>query len=249
MRFTTASLILSILAFTAAIASETALAQGSGKAHTQSSGDDSRSFLVSLPLSPFGETLGHMEFNLGGQGTIGLEGGVQRREETIPEKEQLLTGEPLVTSARTIGIMVGRYTEPMAMGGFYWALGVGYREQDVKWSVKPADNDKGVNLNLVDDKTGRLNHDATMKGTSGAARVGYRFVGTDFPVVLGIYIGARHFQSTVRDVERKAADGSADAVNGEDSRTHSNLTELEKERLKRGFMTSPQAAIEVGAVF
>ncbi len=254
MRIRLTALINCALGAFAAVSAGTVLAQGmggggGGKPRAGGEGE-ARSFLVSPQLDFMsGETLGHMEFNLGGQGTIGLEGVLQSKLEHVSEKEQLLTGESLVTSARGVGILVARYTDPMTMGGFYWSLGVGYREEAAKWSVKPEDNDKGVDLNLVDAASGRLNHDATLKGSTATARLGYRFVGSDIPLVVGLYIGARHFQATVRDVEHKSEDGTADAGSGEETVTYNDMTELEKNRLKRSFMTTAHAALEVGVVF
>lgn len=251
MRFSLASLLNAAVSLASVVATGAVLAQGggaSGGGKARSAGDDSRSFLLSLPVvSLSGETLGHMEYNLGGQGTLGIEGGVQNKNERIPEKERLVSGESLVTSAISAGLIVSRYTDPMSMGGFYWTLGVGYREMAAKWSVKPEENDQGIGL--VDANTGRLNHDATLKGTTATARFGYRYVGTDIPMAIGIYLGAQHFQATVHDNEHKNADGTDDASSGDESAAYSNMTELEKERLKKSFMTAAQAALEVGVVF
>ena len=134
----------------------------------------------------------------------------------------------------------------MTMSGVYWSLGVGYREQQGTWIVEPEENDKQIDFGLVDEDTGKLHHEVKISGMTGHGRLGYRYIGNQYPFVAGLYAGARHWQSSVED-------NSEDAVSNEEQLTENEytvaMTEKEKSRLKRRFMTRPELGVEFGWAF
>lgn len=206
-------------------------------------GEAGRAFIFSSPVVNMnGETLAHFEFNLGGKATLTVEGGVQRKLQMVDEKETAKTGEKLTTEARGAALIISRFTEPMQMAGFYWSLGVGYREQTTNWTVKPDQSDVQIDFSLIDDPDQTQNHSTKMAGTTGHGRVGYRYVGAEFPVVAGVYLGLRHFQATVRDETRKVDDSP-------DAPQYAPTTGAEQDHLKRIFETRPECGIEIGVAF
>jgi len=214
-------------------------AGGDGESGGRTSGGGYRNFLVSMPLSVTRETVGHFEFNLGGRASIAIEAMGNGPQQDVSDQDQKWTGESLVSQGMGADVMVSRYTQPGRLAGFYWGLGLGYRQQQAKWRVKPASDDQDVNTSLVDD-TNRLDHDATLSGATGHFRAGYRYVGVDAPVLIGAYVGARHFQAGVRDAKTIQKDDANDGIQ------YVPMTEAEKERLKRRYETQPEIGIEFG---
>lgn len=233
-----------------AIPAGAALAQGGLMSQARprgGDGDAAKSFLVSVPvITATNELLAHMEFNLGGQAAIGIEGGIQR---TIDrgDKRDIAAPESLTTSAQSLSLFVARFTEGPSLGGFYWLLGAGYRQETATWSYRPADGDKGVNWGLVDAGTGYLNHDATLSGKTAGARLGYRWVASEWPLAVGLYLGAKHFEATVRDVEHEDGD-TVTAADGT-TVTYTDMSDAEKKSLKNRMTTSLDAGLEIGFAF
>jgi hypothetical protein len=200
-----------------------------------------RMFTISMPVITMArDTVMRMELNLAGKASLALEGMMQGKHEELDDKERKESGESLIDEGKGAALFIARYTNPMSMTGFYWGLGLGYREETVQWRVKPSDKDKDVNMALLDEND-MLNHNAEMKGVTGHARAGYRYAGTDIPLLIGGYLGVRHFQPGAKDA--KAKDG------GDDEVAYVAMTDREKDKLKKKYETTPEVGVEVGVTF
>ena len=229
--------------------SANAFAQGISKGKSdggshRSSGND---FALSLPLSLYGESVVRLEANLGHQASLALEGTIKRQDEDISEKEAEKSYESLVTNAKGALLLISRYSEPTRLAGFYWALGLGFRTMNADWQVQPDPSDKKADLSLTnraeDADVDIFHHRATMHGTTGHLRGGYRYVAQELPLMFGAYIGIRHFQASIKDDQ--VDDG--EAANQNDR--YATMTERERERLKRRYMTTLEPALELGFIF
>jgi hypothetical protein len=238
---TRASLARLALAVAVAGAATVAFAQGKGFPMMEVDRDEYRGFTVSSPIANLnGESILHLEANLGGHAALALEGVFKRGYEEIDAKEAEETHESRSSTAKGGSLIFSRYTHPMSMSGLYWGIGVGYRQESVNWRVQPDSKDKAVNYSLVNEDM-RLAHDATLSGTTGHARFGYRYVAVEWPFVVGGYLGARHFQAGVKDTD----------VDGKDQENVrlAPMTDREKERLRRKYATRPECGVEVGFRF
>lgn len=200
-----------------------------------------RSFTMSMPLTINRESVGRLELNLAGKASVAFEGNFKKEREEATEEAQEEKNESMRAEGKGAALFVQRYMDGAAMAGMYWGLGVGYREETVRWRVQPEESDKQVNFSLV-DKDRMLNHDAELKGTTGHLRVGYRYVAADLPFVVGGYVGGRHFQAGVRDGEQTDEEEDANVK-------QAPLTDAEKERLRRKYTTKPEAGLELGITF
>jgi hypothetical protein len=202
-----------------------------------------RSFILSIPVLTLNkEHLARLEFNLAGHASMTVEGTMKSRFEELTKEEQEETGESRSSAAKGVSLLFSRYTQPYAMAGFFFALGAGYRQEDVQWTVRPDEKDPAINLSLVDDDDDRLHHDMTLKGATGHLRVGYRYVGAEIPLLVGVFAGARHFQAGVEDVD-------PDDHDEDDDTRWAESTDREKERARRAYASKPEAGIEIGFCF
>lgn len=217
------------------------------KSDFSSSRGNSNDFAISLPLALYGESVARVEFNLGHQASLALEGNFKRRNDDISEKDAEESHESLITDAKGALILISRYSEPSRLAGFYWSLGLGFRSMNADWQVQPDPTDKKADLSLTatteDGSTEVFHHRATMTGSTGHLRGGYRYVSEEFPFMFGIYMGIRHFQASLKDTP---IDGSERDGN---EPVYASMTERERERLKRRYMTQLEPAIELGFIF
>ena len=197
-----------------------------------------KNMAFSLPLvsSDRGAT-GHAEYNLGGQASLAVELAYVAKGEDLTETEIDEIGGSRITHGREVAIFVSRYTDGARMSGFFWSLGAGYRQVDGSWVVAPDRNDPDVDLTLVDEQE-MLRHELTMAGVTGHGRVGYTYVADQWPLLVGAYLGVRHFQVGVQDRE----------VQGQD-RQVSPLTDHERARLRRDYMTALAPGVSIGLTF
>jgi hypothetical protein len=228
--------------------SSIALAQGSGKKSvgmsSQSSRGPAQSFQISLPIINLnGELSGHLEKNLNGHAALSLELSSKKSFEEIPEDRQLITGESRMSSGRGASIMISRYGDGNRMAGFYWGIGIGTREENVSWKVKPDTKDPAYK-SLAADQGTFIGHEATLRGGTGHGRLGYRYVGESAPFVIGAYLGLRHFEATVTDQKDKDT-----ATRGSDEPPLTAMSAREKDKLKRIYATRPETGVEVGYSF
>ena len=184
------------------------------------------------------ERVARIEFNLGGEGSLSLEGSLKNRREEVNEDEQLKTGESLMAEGYGVSLLISRYSSGADMSGFFWTLGGGVREERFNWQVAVEEKDPQADLSLVDDKN-RFDHEAIAKGGTAHIRIGYRYVGDTIPIAAGFYAGARHFQAGIDDSESPE---NRDAARGEPD----PMTDREKERLRRRVATAPEAGLEFG---
>lgn len=202
-----------------------------------------RTFAVTVPFTFTRDSVLHFDVNLGAHAALGLEATYMRRGEEIGEETQAETNESLLTDGMGATLLLSRFSNGPTLSGFYYSLGLGYRQQTAQWAVEPDANDPDVDLALVDDED-RLNHDAVMKGPTAHIRIGYRYVGDEIPFSFGFYVGVRHFQSAVedRDVQSDDPRRRADVP-------YATMTEKEKDGLKKRFATSPEPGLELGWAF
>ena len=196
-----------------------------------------RSFhgVVPLPL-PLAQSVGKLEYNLGGKASIAIEGAYSHPDERYSDKAVASTGESLHAEGRAITVLISRFSRPQTMSGFYWSLGVGYREMTAQWKALADPADPEVNFSLVDSQ-GYLDHQAHLSGMTGHGRLGYRYV-PDWPFMFGIFLGARHFQNKVED-----------AVDQNGNPKGTPMTDQQKQRMKRYFMSKLEPNIELAISF
>lgn len=234
MTFTTKFFHL-VSAFAVLLSARESLAKEAGK-----------EFAVTLPIVAFGrEAAIRLEKNLATQASLGLE--VTRifaGEEMSKEESEQLGGQSLMNDGYEAALYVTRYSNPARLSGFFWALGAGYRKMALAWHKKP-----DANYPLRDtyqlDESGRLNHQMTSDGMTGHIHGGYRYVGEEWPMHIGVYLGFRHFQGKYEDVQTENS-GEADA-----SLVTENPPTSEKERLglRNRFMTRLEPSLNFGFVF
>ena len=142
------------------------------------------------------------------------------------------TGESMMTKGGQISAFLFRYTRPSTMAGFYYGAGLGYHEESVDWR-KPT---TAAGSTLVEASL--INHNADLSGATGHARIGYRYVGSEYPLLIGTYIGARHYQAKVKD-------GSGVGANGT---PYVPMSDKDKEHIVHRFQTTAEFGIEIGFV-
>lgn len=222
------------------------LAQAAMKAQNNS-GDAGRDVAFALPLALYGESVARFELNLDQRASLSFELNIKRRRDDVREAEAETTQESLLTDAKGGILMISRYSEPNRLAGFYWTLGAGFRTMNADWQVQPDPRDKYADLSLTslaeNTDVSVFHHRATLAGTTGHLRAGYRYVAQELPLMIGGYIGIRHFQASVKDAKLEGNEGA------DQGWFYAPMTERERERLRRRYMTQLEPAIELGFVF
>jgi hypothetical protein len=139
--------------------------------------------------------------------------------------------------------MFSRYGDGNRMAGFYWGIGIGTREENVTWKVKPDTKDPAYKT-ISADANNFVGHEATLRGGTGHGRIGYRYVGESAPFVIGAYLGLRHFEATVTDLKDKES-----TTRGSDEPPVTAMSARERDKLKRIYATRPETGVEVGYSF
>lgn len=193
------------------------------------------SWSFSGPLLSFDSQAGiRVEKNLNNVATLTFEGVYQSRDERLSEKDMEQSGEDsLVTSGREYMLLVSRYSQPQRLAGFFWSLGAGYRSLDADWHTTP--DEELLNLyqdNL--DENGKATHRVRLNGVTGHGRMGYRYVGNNWPILIGVQLGLRHFQGGLEDDEE---------VDGRE------LSNEQEDKIRRRFTTTLIPSVDVGFVF
>ena len=192
-----------------------------------------RSLLVGLPIASTERgPVGRLELNLYGIASLALEGSTERLDEDMSKAAVERTGESMLTKGGQVSVFAFRYTRPLSMAGFYYGAGLGYHEESVNWR-KPT---TAAGSTLVEASL--INHNAALTGPTGHVRIGYRYVGSEYPLLIGTYIGAKHYQATVNDGSGGSADGTPFVP----------LSDNDKEHLLHRFQTTAEFGIEVGFV-
>lgn len=197
-------------------------------------GGSYRTMNVTLPIANVGgETAAKAEFNLRGNGALGIEFNVMGESELYSDKEiDEKNGDSLLMKASQVALLYSQYGNPKMLSGGYWAVGLGYRQVKGSWEQTPgAEQDiQGISLNAE----GRMNHKLEGSGPTGHIRCGYRYVAESIPFSVGAYIGLRHFQSKMKDV----------AQAGSVTTSEEDLTGLQ-----RRMMSHLEPGIELGLAF
>jgi len=192
-----------------------------------------RSLLVGLPIASTERgPVGRLELNLYGIASLALEGSTERTGEDMSKAVLERTGESMMTKGGQVSLFLFRYTRPFTMAGFYYGGGLGYHEENVDWR-QPSN---AAGSTLVD--AALIHHNAALSGPTGHARIGYRYVGSEYPLLIGTYIGAKHYQAIVKDSSGGGTNGNPLVP----------LTDNDKEHLLHRFQTTAEFGIEVGFV-
>ena len=214
---------------------------------------------VSLPIINFaGETTLHGEFNLAGEGGLALEvSGKKNMEEAL--KSDQARGVSRMATAQALSVHYAKYVEPMSLGGFYWGVGAGYRRESIDW-VRPRDPQQ-TEFAAIDSNLWQA-HSAELSGPTAHGRIGYRYVGKEMPLLIGVFSGLRHFASTVKDKAGdsqgslpramfvKGSSASQDKVTGILSPvTATEMAAKDKTKLHNVYATRLEGGIEVGFSF
>ena len=189
---------------------------------------------LTLPLIAFGgESVTKGEWNLRGNGSIGLELNMMSEGEMYSDKEiEEKNGDSLMMKGSQVAVLYSQYSNPKSLSGGYWTLGVGYRQVKGTWDQTPTpDQDiQGASLNA----DGKVRHVLSGAGPTAQVRTGYRYVAESIPLSVGAYIGIRHFQSTIEDAEES----------GTVTTSAEDLTALQ-----RRMMSHLEPGIELGLAF
>jgi hypothetical protein len=185
-----------------------------------------------------------MEYNLNAVASLALEGTFIGKSNEYSEKDAEETGEQISSKGSAVGIFVSRYTQPNAMAGFFWTLGAGYRQVQADWQAPfdegdPANKDS-LRFQMADEES-RFHHNAEAKGMTGTGRIGYRYVGSEWPLTIGAYVGIRHFQNKVADRGDDETTSDGDKI--------SEMSDKEKTRLQNRYRTGFEPGLEFGFVF
>lgn len=199
--------------------------------------DDYRSSSFTLQALGYGrESMLSGEFNLGGKASVTFEGTYIRKGEDLGDREiEETNGDSLVSMGREFAVLFSRYTNPQSMSGFHWTLGTGYRTMSVAWNRHPKEYENTMFLRMSPE--GRAEQEFTLQGVTGHGRLGYRFMSDSFPVTLGIYLGIRHYQATVRDSFENSGETT-------ENRTHEDV----RSGLQHRYMTSMEPGLTFGMV-
>jgi hypothetical protein len=231
-----------ILSLGLVLASGVALGAPARKSPSSGSAKGGRDWLISLPIMAERPQLRlHAEYNAARSVGVALEAAAISEVEELDDEERKLTGNSLKINGMQASILFSRYSDEANMGGFFWTLGAGYRHWNATWKkqVTPAES---MRLNFVDSK-GYLHHKVEGKGPTGHFRLGYRYVASEWPLAMGLHIGARHMNSQVTDVK------VSEAEQAKLNLKYSELSGEEKVTLKHRMMTTPDITIDVGMVF
>lgn len=212
------------------------------------SANGAKDFALSIPVALYGEGVARIEFNLDTKASLALEGNFMRQRQDIDEEQTALTGESVLADAKGALLLISRYSDPVKLAGFYWSMGVGFRQMTADWAVRADPKDKNIDLALLDyekDQQGVLHHKVQMNGTTGHLRGGYRYVADEMPLMIGLYAGVRHFQAKARDLPMT----KDEEQEGEKSYDYAPMTERERETFRRRYTTQIEPAIELGFIF
>jgi len=246
MKISRPVVIASMLVFALAGTSEVFAAPGksspagatSSSSSSSSSGGSSgsRSFILTVPLvSMTRDAVFRGELNTV-SASFSVESAFMGAAEEYPEEKLLLTGDSMITSGRQASILVSRYSNQSNMSGWFWTLGAGARQMDGIWKTSPSTLALMTGINLVQDSAGKVLHNYKATGTTGHARVGYRWVSRSIPLAIGGHIGIRHFEGKFEDAAPLDPDYTPLAVD-------------EKASLRRRYMTRLEPAVEFGLAF
>jgi hypothetical protein len=158
-----------------------------------------KDFLFTLPVVQLGrEGQAKFEYNLNSKGSLALEFAYLSKGEDLNQTElEESPNASLESQGWSSQLLWSRYTQPSRMAGFFWGLGAGYRQVSASWQKNPH-LEAPEQLQLIGED-GTLTHEVLAKGYTVEARMGYRYVGQEWGVVLGGFLGLRHFENQVKN--------------------------------------------------
>lgn len=224
------------------LASQMAMGAAAKKIPSPSAAKGGRDWLFSLPLIAERPQLRiHAEYNAGRSVGLALEAGVISAVEELTDEEIVLTGNSLQVNGLQASLLMSRYSDEPNMAGFFWSLGAGYRRWQAEWK-KQVSEKEALRLGYVDEK-GYLHHKFEGKGATGHMRLGYRYVGSDWPLAFGAHVGIRHMNSTITDIDVPQSDQAKLNLQ------YSDLSSEERRSMKNRMMTTPDITVDFGFVF
>ena len=190
-----------------------------------------RSVVFSLPVFSFGQSTAKVEYNFRGLAGFGLEANFIDGELYGKKEAEEKNGDSIKLSGTEVGLYYAKYSKPKTISGFFWALGVGMRTVYANWARTRTDE---IEANYLDENQ-RLRHSLVSRGNTYRARMGYRYIGSSFPINLGAYIGVRHFENRFSDNNRE--DNTTVTPNDD------------QQALQRRLMSSLEPGLELGFAF
>ena len=156
------------------------------------------------------------ELNLGGRASLTVEGSYTRKGEDLRGDEQEKSpGDSLESQGREVAFIFSRYTDAANMSGLYWSLGPGYRTISAQWHRRPFEGEDPGSYRLT--SSGDTDQNFDIKGFTTHGRVGFRYIFEAVPVVVGIFVGIRHYQVIISD-DGAAAEGDSKYRSSDDAR-------------------------------
>lgn len=196
---------------------------------------EQKSFVLSLPIIALdGQGVARGEYNFSGH-ALAVEMDLISKENDFSTQEMKEQhDDTLAVRGAEAAVWYTSYGDPRTMSGGYWSVGAGYRRMVADWKRTPGEN-MAIAADAVRDENNRVTHALTSEGATLHGRVGYRWVPASFPLALGAYIGARHFQNKFKD---------------RSSETNTTATPLsDQEALSRRFMSALEPGLEIGMAF
>ncbi len=195
---------------------------------------DMRYFSLSLPLLEImGTRTMRMELNLLGDGSLTLEGQYSRESELL-SKNQKKTDGSLKSTSTQASLIYTRYTNNKQMSGFYLGFGAGYRQDSNVWKAVEARPAYGLSSETSREKASEFK----ANGLIYQARGGYRFIGERVPILIGGFLGVRHYDVKLQ----KEKDDKPSTHN-------KNISDEKFERYKNLVTTGFEPGIEFGFAF
>jgi hypothetical protein len=147
---------------------------------------------------------GRAEMNLNNEASMIVEGSYALPGEALFNEE--LTQNPgesfMVDGGHEMSLLIARYSEPVTLSGFYWVLGGGWREMRATW--KRPINDQTADYTLTEttevDGDNRFTTQQEFIGGTLHGRLGYRYIASFMPVIIGGQLGLRHFNPKIQDI-------------------------------------------------
>ncbi len=205
---------------------------------SRSGGKGYRTFILTPLSAGMGESSFKGEYNLGGAGGLTLElTGIGKRDIYSDKEIEDHNGDTFVLEKGSeIGLHYAYYANGTAMSGGYWSVGAGLRTMETRWNRTPT-GELALNADAVRDADGRIRHNVIGKGAAGHARAGYRYVAANWPFAAGAFAGLRHFDGQFEDDNKELTDGSA------------ATPEVDREAMRRRFMSGLELGLELGFAF
>lgn len=237
--------LLSSLWFASSVSYAAAMKKGPPMGAFNQSGSSKssgRDWLISLPImSERPQMRLHVEYNAQRSLGLAIEAAAIAKTEELHDDEINLTGNSLSVNGVQGSMLMSRYSDEANMGGFFWAIGAGYRRWNAEWKKKP-DKKESLRMGLVDND-GYLHHRVEGKGVTGHLRGGYRYVASEWPLAIGAHLGLRHMNSQVTD--KKVSESEEKQL----GLAYSELNDNERKHLRHRMMTTPDFTVDFGVVF